>query len=136
MKIKPHLQFRGQCKEAFELYRRILGGKLFMMSHAESPTAGDVPVDWRDKIVHATLTVRDTELAGADVRPGQYQRPLGFSVLVSVPDDKEGARVFASLSPGGQIQLPFQETFWSSGFGALVDRFGTPWEVTVDPRAG
>ena len=30
--------------------------------------------------------------------------------------------------------MPFQPTFWSKGFGMVVDRFGLMWMVTV-PRA-
>jgi len=27
--------------------------------------------------------------------------------------------------------MPFQQTFWTSGFGTLIDRFGVPWMVNV-----
>ena len=27
--------------------------------------------------------------------------------------------------------MPWQPTFWTSGFGMLSDRFGMPWMVTV-----
>jgi PhnB protein len=29
--------------------------------------------------------------------------------------------------------MPFGKTFWSPGFGMLVDRFGTPWMVNTAP---
>jgi uncharacterized glyoxalase superfamily protein PhnB len=32
-------------------------------------------------------------------------------------------------------RLPFQKTFWSPGFGMLVDRFGIPWMVNCEPTA-
>jgi PhnB protein len=31
--------------------------------------------------------------------------------------------------------MPFAQTFWSSGFGMLVDRFGIPWMVNCDQAA-
>jgi PhnB protein len=136
MKVSTHLQFRGQCEAAFKFYERVLGGNAFLMTHAQSPTAAEVPPDWREKILHATLPLGDTELAGADVRPAQYRRPQGFSVLLSVSNHGEGERIFAALAAGGEIHFPFQKTFWSSGFGVLVDQFGTPWEVTVGQGAG
>jgi len=38
---------------------------------------------------------------------------------------------------GGDSRVAFQPTFWSPGFGLVVDRFGTPWEVTsAEPPAG
>ena len=32
---------------------------------------------------------------------------------------------------GGNVTMPFQATFWSPGFGMLVDRFGVAWMVNV-----
>jgi PhnB protein len=29
--------------------------------------------------------------------------------------------------------MPFAETFFSPGFGALIDRFGVPWMINVSP---
>ena len=43
----------------------------------------------------------------------------------------EGRRIFDGLAGGAEIQMPFEATFWSPGFGALVDRWGTPWMVNV-----
>ena len=33
----------------------------------------------------------------------------------------------------GTLRLPFQKTFWSPGYGLLVDRFGVPWEINCEP---
>jgi PhnB protein len=30
--------------------------------------------------------------------------------------------------------MPFGKTFWSPGFGSLIDRFGVPWRVNVFAR--
>jgi PhnB protein len=35
-------------------------------------------------------------------------------------------------SGGGMAKVPFTQTFWSAGFGMLVDRFGVPWMVNVE----
>jgi PhnB protein len=31
--------------------------------------------------------------------------------------------------------MPFQATFWSPGFGMLVDRFGIPWMINCEQAA-
>ena len=36
-----------------------------------------------------------------------------------------------TLADGGQVMMPFQPTFWSKGFGMVVDRFGLMWMVTL-----
>ena len=40
MQIIPHLNFNGQCREAFETYEKVLGGKIiYMGTYAEMPGA-------------------------------------------------------------------------------------------------
>jgi PhnB protein len=31
--------------------------------------------------------------------------------------------------------MPFQQNFWSPGFGMATDRFGTPWMVNTEAPA-
>jgi PhnB protein len=69
---------------------------------------------------------------GSDAPGTHYEQPKGFSVSVNLKDVAAGERVFKALSENGQIRMPFQKTFWSPGFGMLVDRFGTPWMVNCE----
>ena len=58
MEIVPHLNFNGQCREAFETYEKVLGGKItLMMTWGETPLAKGVPPDWAKKITHATFEI-------------------------------------------------------------------------------
>jgi PhnB protein len=54
----------------------------------------------------------------------------GFSVSLAYPTVDEAQRIFDALAEGGTVKMPFSETFWTKGFGMLVDRFGTPWMVS------
>jgi len=104
-----------------------------VMSYGSSPAAATVPEDWRSKIVHATLTLPDgNSLLGADVLPEQFEKPQGFYVLVALRDVEQARRVFDELADGGSVRLLLDKTFWSPSFGVVVDRFGTPWEITVE----
>jgi PhnB protein len=133
MRVEPHLTFAGDCEAAFRFYERLFGGQLFVMSYGSSPAGATVPEAWRGKIVHATLTLADgNRLLGADVLPEQFERPRGIYVLVALRDAEEAKRVFAALAEGGDVKMPLDKTFWSAAFGVVVDRFGTPWEITVE----
>src|SRR5580704_2908658 len=133
MRVEPHLTFRGDCEQAFRFYERLFGGKLVVMSYGSSPAASTVPEGWRSKVVHATLTLPDgNALLGADVLPEQFERPQGMYVFLALRDASEAERVFAALADSGSVRMPLQKTFWSPSFGAVVDRFGTPWEITVE----
>lgn len=132
MELNTYLFFNGECADAFKFYEKCLGGKVEAMSYAGSPAEADLPAEWRDKIIHARLTLGDEALMGSDAPPGHYQKPQGFSVSVSVKDVAEGERIFNDLSEGGTVQMPFAPTFWAAGFGMCVDRFGIAWMVNCE----
>ena len=132
MNVGIHLQFSGQCREAFEFYRDLLGGTEFTMTtFRETPAGADAPDDFADKIVHATLTLPFGTLAGADLPGDRFRPPAGFALLLSVEEPEEAERLFARLAEGGKVEMPLQQTFWSLRFGVVTDRFGTPWEVNT-----
>jgi PhnB protein len=129
MALTAHLSYSGQCREAFSFYAHLFGGELMMLAYGDTPMATEVPADWSDKIVHATLSFDGCELAGSDVQSVYYRQPQGFSVLLDVEGVEEAHRLFSALGEGGSIEMPMQDTFWSPAFGVLTDRFGIPWEI-------
>jgi PhnB protein len=136
MELGPYLNFNGRCAEAFKFYEQCLGGKIVMMqTHGESPMKEHVPADWRDKIIHARLVVGNHVLMGSDAPPEHYAAPQGMYVSTSVALPADAERIFNALAENGKVSMPFQTTFWSPGFGMLVDRFGIPWMVNCEPAA-
>ncbi len=130
MLLNPHLSFNGQCEDAFRYYADCLRGEIsFMMSYQQSPMADTVPANWRNKIVHATLTIGAQRLSGADDLPSEYAVPRGISVMLQIPDPAEAERIFGRLADRGSQRLPLQETFWAVRFGIVVDRFAIPWLI-------
>ena len=130
MNISPHLCFDGQCRAAFAAYQQILGGTIqTLLTYGESPMSAQFESQWHDRILHATLLLDDIELTGVDLLPRDYRKPQGFFVTLTIEGAARGSQVFASLAEGGEVRLPFQPTFWSPGFGVVVDRFATPWEI-------
>jgi PhnB protein len=133
MQLNPYLTFNGQCEAAFKFYEQCLGGKIeAMMPHAGTPAEEHVPVEWRNKIMHARLAVGDGVLMGSDAPPERYEKPRGFSVSLQIKDPAQAERAFHALAEGGAVQMPIQATFWAARFGMLVDRFGTPWMINCD----
>ena len=100
-----------------------------MLSYCDSPAAAKTPVEWQDKIIHATLILGGDTFCGVDVLPSDHAPAQGFFVLLHVPNPSEAERVFHALSESGTVKMPLQETFWASRFGVLIDQFGTPWEI-------
>lgn len=136
MKLNPYLQFKGQCEAAFKFYERCLGGKIqSMIPHAGTPAEQQVPPEWRNKIMHASLVLGDQVLMGSDAPLEHFEEPKGFSVSLHVADPAEAERVFSALAENGQIRMPIQKTFWSARFGMLVDQFGIPWMINCEQAA-
>jgi PhnB protein len=133
MTLTPHLSFNGQCEAAFQFYERCLGGKITtLLTWGDSPMAAPGLPEMQHKILHATLMLDGSLLAGSDVPPAQYQRPQGCHVLIGIDDPVKGERMFNALAENGTVQMPFQKTFWARGFGALTDQFGVSWEINCE----
>ena len=67
MKIVTSLSFNGQCREAFEFYARVLGGKVTAAyPYGEGPPDMPVPPHYKDWLMHCWLEVGDQALMGAD----------------------------------------------------------------------
>jgi len=136
MKINPYLGFAGNCREAMEFYADVLGGKIEMMlSHGESPIAGEVPPDWQKLIMHARLTFGDGQvLMASDSPPDQIPAQKGMSIALVADSIEQGERIFNAFTDGGEVQMPFGETFWAARFGMVTDNFGTPWLINCEMR--
>lgn len=136
MKLVSYLFFDGNCEEAFRYYEKHLGGKIkAMLPHEGSPAEGHVPAEWKNKIMHACLTVGDAMLMGSDSPPAYSEKPQGFRVAIQIDDPEEGERIFNALADGGTVVTAYEETFWAKRFGMVNDRFGAPWMVNCAPEA-
>lgn len=133
MRLSPHLSFNGTCEEAFRFYETALRGTIVtMLTYGASPMSNTVSRDWHEKIVHATLMLRDGVISGADAPPGEFKTPQGFQILYQPDNEEESRAVFNDLANDGVIVVPLRATFWSPCYGALVDRFSIPWEISCE----
>jgi PhnB protein len=133
MHLNAYLWFNGNCEEAFQFYAKCLGGKIEAMTpHAGTPMEKHVPPEWRNKILHARLTVGDQMLMVSDSPPDKHSPTEGFSVSVINNDPAEAERLFRALEEGGKVEMPLQQTYWAARFGMLVDRFGIPWMINCN----
>lgn len=102
--------------------------------HGEAPEPGPTPPDWKDKVLHARISLGGTELLGADVPPDRFQPMRSAYLTLTLDSNAEAERIYALLSEGGQIFMKMEETFFAQRFAMLRDRFGTSW-MLLHPRA-
>jgi PhnB protein len=128
MKLYTYLNYSGKCQEAFRFYEQHLGGKItMMMTHGQGPHANDGPPGWKNAILHARITIGETELLGADIPNSQPMRSAYLTLIVSSTEEAE--RIYATLADGGEVFMPMAETFFAVRFAQLRDKFGTSWMI-------
>jgi PhnB protein len=137
MQFQPYLTFDGNCEEAMRFYERVLGGQMqMMMKMKDAPQdCGPLPEGAGDRIMHACLVLDGSMLMASDSMPGQpFQKMAGFGVAVTFPTVEAARNVFDAFAEGGDVMMPFGETFWAEAFGGVTDRFGTPWMINGGPK--
>lgn len=133
--ITPYLTFNGTCRQAMTFYKDILGGDLELMDFASSPM--EVPDEAKNNIMHAILTNNGITLMASDTMPNQtVTNGNSVSLSINCQSVDEINQLFNSLSEGGEITMPLEDTFWGARFGMLTDKFGTCWMFNYDyPQA-
>ena len=135
MNLSPHLNFGGNCREAFRFYEQNVGGKVtVMLTQADMPHGSRAPGANPEAVAHARMTIGQAELVGNDVPADRFQpiRSAYLYLTVDTPEDAE--RNYAALSEGGEVYMPLAETFFASRFAMLRDRFGVAWTLLC-PRS-
>lgn len=136
MKIVTSLSFQGQCKQAFEFYAQVLGGKITSaFPYGEGPPDMPVGPQYKDWLMHCWLDVGDQSIMGADMdvdwAPNIDKPKNGFDVTLHYESADEAKRIFDALSEGGKVVMAFAPTFWSPGYGSFYDKFGVPWMINT-----
>jgi PhnB protein len=134
--VNIYLNFNGNCEEAFNFYKEVLGGEISYLSRfGEFPESRDfkIPDEFKEHILHVTLPVGgDTLLMGSDTFPGMgggVSFGDNFSVCLQTDTKEEADRLFNGLAEGGGVIMPMADVFWGDYYGQLSDKFGVKWMV-------
>jgi PhnB protein len=135
MDVNPYLMFNGRCEEALEFYKRaVAASDVHLIRFREAPPGASMPGAQPDQVMHASFRIGDSTILASD-GPGQPgARFEGISLSINTGSDAEAKKIFDALAQGGQVRMPLAKTFWTSGFGMLVDKFGVSWMVSVEHK--
>ena len=135
MQVQPYLQFDGRCEEALEFYKSALGAEVeALMRFKEGPDCMEMPQGTGDKVLHSCFRIGDSRIMASDGYCKGKPDFQGFSLTLQAADKDEADRLFKALEPGGQVQMPLTETFFSPRFGMVADRFGVSWMIVTMPE--
>ncbi len=138
--INTYLTFNGNCRDAFEFYKSVLGGEFnYIGTFGEMPQQQGMPPvsdEEKNKIMHISLPIsKETVLMGSDSSESYGPSVIqgnNFSISINTDSTEEADRLFNGLSVGGQVIMPLNQTFWGAYFGMWTDKFGINWMVNVE----
>lgn len=129
--LSPYLNFSGNCEEAMDFYKSVLGGDLHISRFSDMKDSS-TPEDYKNKVMHATLTTDSLSFMASDTPPGRSVT-FGDSVHLSLMGKDEAllTKYFNGLSAGGKVTMPLAKQFWGDTFGMFIDKFGIHWMVNI-----
>lgn len=139
VRLTPYLIMDGNAKEAIQFYETALDAKvLFSQTFGEMPENPDfpTPTEAKDRIGHAMLQVGESNLMFSDTFPGQpLQKGDNVTICITTKDAEKSKQFYEALSQGGQVKMPFQETFFSPAFGEVTDKFGITFQIFTEGKS-
>jgi PhnB protein len=138
--INPHINFNGNAEEAFLFYQSVFGGSFTRIIRFKDIASAEFPVAEKEenKIMHIALPIGNSILMANDVPEALgtvNEQENRSKISVSAESREEGENIFNGLSAGGQVEVPFAESFGGSYFGMFRDKYGIEWMVSFDPVA-
>ncbi len=136
--VNVYLNFDGNCEVAFNFYKSVFGGEFpYIGRYKEIPAQegkSSFPIEMGEKIMHVSLPIsKETMIMGSDIGgdwASTFNKGNNFSISITTDSKEEADRLFNSLSSGGLVTMPMENTFWGDYFGFFTDQFGINWMVS------
>ena len=124
--LSPYLKFNGNCRQALEFYKSVVGGQLNLQTIGDSPVAEHFPAAMKDSILHGSLASDDLRIFGSDVAGPELTQGNNVILCLVCKSKEEIDTLFSKLSQGGKVTTPLKQEF-SGTYGDLADKFGIKW---------
>ncbi|HEX6170857.1 MAG TPA: VOC family protein [Chitinophagaceae bacterium] len=132
MQLITYVTFAGNCEEALNFYKEVLGGEVLQISKmGEGPM--EVPEHVKGKIMHARLKIGENVLYMSDTfDPASIIQGNNVSLSLQPETIAQTEDLFNKLSAGGTVKMPLEDTFWGARFGMFTDKFGIHWMINCE----
>lgn len=134
MELNPYLTFDGNCNEAMNFYKNILGGEFEggIKTFADGGEHMKCKPGDENRIMHVHLKTKDFSIMASDSMGDEFPFKSGNNFSLSLTVDKDKSEdVFNALAKEGNAIMPFADVFWGGKFGMLIDQFGIQWMVST-----
>lgn len=130
--VTPHLNFRGQAREALTFYAAALGGEMVAVTYADAHAVQD-PSE-ADQVMWGQVEAANGARVMAYDVPSAQPHDAGtipFFVSLRGTDADEVSATWARLREGADVLVDLAPSGWSPLYGMLRDRFGVTWVLDV-----
>jgi len=128
VRLEVYLFFKGDCREAMELYKSIFGGELSVTTYKDAGVnAEGTSPDW---LMHCSLEGGEVKLMGSDTAQAS---PVAKKVSLSLggTDEARMREIFDALSAGGKMFSALKKEAWGDLFGSFTDKYGVEWMMNI-----
>src|SRR5262245_24111342 len=102
--LNAYLGFDGNCREAMNFYKDILGGELSLQTVEESPISSHFPPEAQKGVLHSELKVGPISIMATDCAgPAGFTKGTNVSLCIHCSSEEEINRLFSKFSSGGNI---------------------------------
>ena len=125
----PHLNFRGDAREALEFYQKVSGGDLAVITYGDMGNAENP-----DQVVWGQVRGGNGFHVMAYDVPAARPFSRGddpFFVSLRGDSAEEISALWDKLSDGATVVAPLAASPWAQLYGMLKDRFGITWVLDV-----
>ena len=131
--VTPHLNFRGQAREALAFYQSVFGGEVAVATYADTHQTDD-PAQ-ADAVAFGQLTSPNgMSIMAYDVQSAKPydagQNP--FYLTLHGDDQAEITQQWQRLADGGKVLTDLAPSAFAPLYGMVTDRFGTTWIIGSD----
>ncbi len=126
----PFLLFDGNCSEAMNFYQSCFGGELTLTKISDTPMKDQMPPEFHDKIVYASLRNNSIQFNATDWMHPVRKPKQGNTVCMYITGEgyDELKSIFDKLSEGADKELLDDLKDMPFGiYGHLADKFGIHW---------
>lgn len=130
--VVPHINLRGQAREALQFYQSVFGGEIAAITYADAHAVRD-PQD-ADRLMWGQVRAADGfQVMAYDVPTDTGWQPgeRAYFICVGCSTADEAQSRWAGLSDGATVVQPLAPARWAPLYGMLKDRFGVTWVVNV-----
>ena len=124
----PSICIQGDCNEAINFYKEILGAEVRTIMYAKDAPAEEVEDLPPDYVTYSEILIYGTPI----MMIGGAEEPISsehFWFTLAFDSTEEATNIFNKLADGGEIKEPLAPQFWAALNGDVKDRFGITWNI-------